>query len=145
MRFFLALRLTTVRRIAQVKTVQNIRMATATKTIQPPHCMFGMKSKISMRKANKVTIRVATVRRRSPRRYRDEWEGLLKCELKDMIKQRKIIKAETGWTTRMDESLCRLLGCRLTCIGTALHRPSAYVSLVRNLSGYLTSAIANAG
>jgi hypothetical protein len=68
MRFFLALRLTSVRLIAHVTIPLATIMIVAPKTIHPPQPTCGTNSRISTRKASSDTKRVGKVKMSSARR-----------------------------------------------------------------------------
>ena len=70
-----ALRPTKVRRMAHVTTLHTVIMMVAASTTQPPHCMWGTKRRISMRKARRVMRRVGKDRIRRSKRKRGECEG----------------------------------------------------------------------
>jgi hypothetical protein len=67
-RFFLALRLTSVRLIAHVTMPLATMIMVAAKTIHPPHATCGTNSRMSTRKASSETRSVGKVKINSARR-----------------------------------------------------------------------------
>lgn len=85
----------------------------AARTIQPPHCRCGTKSKMSTRNASRVTSRVGRSKISRARRKRGECEGPWKCAEAARQRQTRVRKAATGCTIRIDESDLRALEGRL--------------------------------
>lgn len=61
-RFLRAFLLTSVLRMAQVTTLEAMIRMVAASTIQVPHCICGTNSKMSTKKARRVTRRVGMVK-----------------------------------------------------------------------------------
>jgi len=106
--FFLAFRLTKVRLIAQVSTLQTVIMIVAASTIHPPHAICGINNRISTRNASSVMRSVGNVKIKSARRNRGECDGPRKCNAAPRSVQTSVMKAATGCTTRIEESAWRL-------------------------------------
>jgi hypothetical protein len=101
---FLAFLLTSVLLIAHVSTLHAVIMIVAANTIHPPHAMCGMNSKMSTKNASRVMRRVGKVSIRSASKNLGECEGPRKCDAAAKSVQMRVIKAATGWTTRMEDN-----------------------------------------
>ena len=61
--------------MAQVMTLLAARRTAAAKTSQPPKVRWGMKMRMSTRKASRARRKVGTVRISMASKYLGEWEG----------------------------------------------------------------------
>ena len=81
----------------------------AASTIQPPHCRYGMNSKISTRKASRVTSNVGKLKIRRKSRKPGECAGPRKWEATARIVHIKVKNAAIGCTMRMLVRECLVL------------------------------------
>ena len=85
---------------------------TDARTIHPPHCRCGTKSKMSTKKASKVISRVGSSRMSKARRYRGECDGECRCAVAANMKQTSVKRAAIGWTISIEERECRVFDGR---------------------------------
>jgi hypothetical protein len=70
--------------------------------------MCGAKSRISTRKERTQTSRSTMLRMKSSSRYRAECDGEWKCEVTAKMNMTSVMKAATGCTTNIVESVFRV-------------------------------------
>jgi hypothetical protein len=125
MRFLRAFLLTSVRRIAQVTTLDATMRIVAASMIQPPHSTCGTKSRMSTRKAKRVMSKVGMVRIRRARRKRGECPGAWKCAAIARQKQIKTSNAAIGCTIKIEDRLVRVVeGNEKSSATSPVKRPS---------------------
>lgn len=133
MRLWCALRLSRALRMPQVTMPLMAMMIVAANTSQPPHCTCGTNSRISTRKARRLSKKVGSMRIIRISKYRGEWAGECKCAATAIIKRMSVARAAIGWTMSREESERRVLAGRVKSILASLSIwPSGDILLARN-------------
>jgi hypothetical protein len=77
----------------------------AARTRYEPHAICGTKSRTSIRKAKRDTIKVRMLSMNIASRYRGEWEGEWKWADAPRMSMMSVKNAAIGWTMRIAESV----------------------------------------
>ena len=84
----------------------------AARTRYEPHAICGTKSRTSIRKARRETIKVRMLSMNMASKYRGEWEGEWKWADTPRMSMTRVKKAAIGWTMRIAESVVLALAGR---------------------------------